>query len=326
MKPNSFKVGTFNLFNLVLPHIPYHNRQIYTAEEYQQKIHWVSEQLRRMDADIVGFQEVFHAQALTEALALTHRYDEAEVAFTNPTGDQPTVALVSCFPIIRSEVFSQFPQTARFDLEGITLPFNRFSHPILSARVALKNDLECAVFVVHLKSKRPIFPEGVDPGDPVERAKGHARSLLLRAAESVAFRHILLEFLKEQNYPVIVIGDINDGGLAVTSQIISGDPPRRKQRFERKQALWDVLLYFAKDIQDRQSYSDYYYTHIHNGHYESLDHIIVSQEWVAQNPERIGRVTYVATLNDHLIDHSLSDEVIPNWQSDHGQVVVSFAL
>jgi predicted extracellular nuclease len=320
---NAFKIGTFNLYNLVLPNTPYHNRQIYTPEEYQKKMQWVSSQLVRMGADIVGFQEVFHAAALTEALKLSQLYEQGELILANPTGQNPVVGLVSNFPIISWEVFSQFPVSARLEVDGMELPFNRFSHPILAAKIAIKNNLICRIFVVHLKSKRPIFPDGVNFNSPLERAKGQALSLLLRAAEATAFRHILLEILKDKDEPVIVMGDINDGSLAVTSQIITGDIPRKNQRFEKKQDLWDILLYVAKDIQERQSFSDHYYTHIHNGHYESLDHIMVSQEWVAQNPANIGRVTYVSVFNDHLLDDTLAEETIPNWQSDHGQVVVS---
>jgi predicted extracellular nuclease len=68
------------------------------------------------------------------------------------------------------------------------------------------------------------------------------------------------------------------------------------------------------------------YTHIHNGHFESLDHVLVSQEFVGQNPRHVGAVEYVSVLNDHLIDETLSDDKIPRWQSDHGQVVVTIKL
>jgi hypothetical protein len=135
-----------------------------------------------------------------------------------------------------------------------------------------------------------------------------------------------MDSLQHRQQPVIVLGDVNDGGSAVTSQIVSGEPPWRNLSFEQKQALWDVVLYHVKDIQARQSYQDFYYTHIHNGRYESLDHIMVSQEFVAQNPAHIGRVIYVSLFNDHLIDETLSNEAIEPWQSDHGQVVATIEL
>ena len=82
-----------------------------------------------------------------------------------------------------------------------------------------------------------------------------------------------------------------------------------------------ILLYNVKDIQALQSYRDVYYTHIYNGHYGSLDHILVSEEFVRPNPQHIAWVENVQVLNDHLVDETLSSEEVPNWQSDHAQVV-----
>ena len=108
--------------------------------------------------------------------------------------------------------------------------------------------------------------------------------------------------------------------------MITGQPPWEKLKFEAKKKIWDVLLYSVKDIQARQSYGDFYYSHIYNGYYDSLDHILVSEEFVRANPNRIGQVTYVSVLNDHLIDETLSDEDRKEWQSDHGQIIASIRL
>ncbi len=132
--------------------------------------------------------------------------------------------------------------------------------------------------------------------------------------------------VKGNNDAVLILGDINDTGQAVTSEIMAGSPPWRKIPFEKKLRAWDILLYNVKDIQARQSYRDVYYTHIHNGHYESLDHILISQEFVRQNPNHLGYVEYVRVFNDHLLDDTLSQTEIPHWQSDHGQVVVTIRL
>lgn len=34
----------------------------------------------------------------------------------------------------------------------------------------------------------------------------------------------------------------------------------------------------------------------------------------------------VRTFNDHLLDETISEERIPNWQSDHAQVVVHIEM
>ncbi|MEQ8972439.1 MAG: endonuclease/exonuclease/phosphatase family protein [Coleofasciculus sp. C1-SOL-03] len=326
VRQKTLNVGTFNLYNLVLPNVTYYDTNKYSPEVYQRKKTWIARQIEQMDADIIGFQELFHEEALREILAETPDCANANLITANPTGDKPTVALLSKIPVLNHQIFTEFPDKARIDIEGTAIPLHSFSRPLLSVDLALSDTVECTVFVAHLKSKRPIIPEDADRSDPVEKAKGQARALLRRAAEATALRVILMETLQNRKRPVIVIGDLNDSGLAVTSKIISGEPPWEKLRFAQKQEIWDVLLYSVKDIQARQSYGDFYYTHIYNGYYESLDHIMVSEELVAQNPDRIGKVTYVSVYNDHLIDETLSYEDLEKWKSDHGQVVASIRL
>jgi predicted extracellular nuclease len=326
MTPKTFKVATFNLFNLILPNVSYYEHRRYSPEAFAKKKRWIAHQLTSMNADIVGFQEVFQVEALQQALDESGLYRQAKLLAPIRTGESPVVALVSRFPVLNCRIIEVFPANAQLDVEGVVIPCDRFSRAVLAVDVALTEQVNCTVFVVHLKSKRPIFPDNVDRNDPLEKAKGQVRALIQRAAEATALRAILMEFLQGKKHPVILMGDVNDGGLAVTSQIISGEPPFHKMQFEQKTELWDLLLYHVKDIQARRSYGDYYYTHIHNGHYESLDHIMVSQEFVSENPDRIGRVRYVSVLNDHLMDQTLSQDGVELWQSDHGQVVAAIEL
>lgn len=320
------KIGSFNLFNLVSPEVKYYGSRVYSKHVYEKKTSWVARQLGRMDCDIVGFQEVFHEEALRDAINKNSSFKDTEVIVANATGQRPVVGLMSRYPIISHEVIEDFKEV--LDIDGLEVPIRSFSRPVIRAVIRLPNDIEVSVYVVHLKSKRPQFPEDkeVDRFDPVEKAKGQARSLIRRAAEATAVRDILLEDLKGRDHPVILLGDVNDSGLAVTTRIISGDPPFRNMPMHVRKELWDILLYHVKDIQARQSFHDFYYSHIHNGHYEALDHIMVSQELVAQNPDHIGRVGFVSVFNDHLIDETLSDERVELWQSDHAQVAASIEL
>lgn len=321
-----FKVATFNLYNLVLPNVIYYGDRQYSEAMFARKKRWIAGQLAAMNADIVGFQEVFHVEALQQALAESRLYGKAKLIAPPRTRDGPIVAMVSRLPVLRHRVYEVFPSEAKLMLDGTEIPIRRFSRSVLAVDIALSETLECTVFVVHLKSKRPMIPDGVDRNDPLEKAKGQARALIQRAGEAIAVRVILMEFLKNRNYPVILMGDINDGGQAVTSHILSGEAPFRRTPFDQKQRTWDVLLYHVKDLQARRSFSDYYYTHIHNGYHDSLDHIMVSQEFVAENPQHVGRVGYVSVLNDHLVDDSLSRNGVELWQSDHGQVVAAIEL
>lgn len=319
------KVASFNLLNLIQPDTKYYGKRFYTQEEYKQKKAWISLQLTKMDADIVGFQELFDEASLKEIIAEHPLYKGAEVVMGTRKGGSPAVAIVSRFPIKSHTVYTNFPE--QLEVEGLLVPFMEFSRPVLQAEIELPSGLDLTVFVAHLKSKRPLIPDHVqDRHDPLEISKGEARSLLLRAVEANALRTILMKSLQNRNHPVITLGDLNDTHTSVTTQIISGQAPPRYWPMEHKKKVWDILLYHAKDIQARQASKDVYYTHIHNGHYESLDHIMVSQELVKENPNRVGRVVYVRTFNDHIVDQTFADEQVNCWESDHAQVVATIEL
>ncbi|MDP5169768.1 MAG: endonuclease/exonuclease/phosphatase family protein [Bacteroidia bacterium] len=313
------RIGTFNLFNLVLPEHQYHHDRQIDRRDYNRKLDWIAAQLDEMKADIVGFQEVFHTEALAEALQRTHKLRTASYVVAAPTGDQPRVALVSRFPIKSHHVYESCPSPLTF--EGHQIPIKKFSRPVLKATVEFPDGTEVDIFVTHLKSKRPSLESGENRTDPLDIAKGSARALIRRATEAAGLREILLQELQHKRRPVILCGDVNDTGTAVTTQIISGEPPHRKFPMEVKKTIWDVLLYHVKDIQARQALVDVYFTHIHNGFHEALDHIMVSEEFVRENRNGVGAVEYVRVFNDHLIDETLMDEDIPVWASDHGQVV-----
>jgi len=334
----TIRIGTFNVFNLVWPEIKYYGNKKYKQDDFERKTSWIAGQLDKLGSDIVGFQEVFHAKALQGALAKTDKLkdaqtivaDPSEMALADPPVQEedlgPKVALASAFPVTAHEIISAFPEDAVIDVEGNTIPLTTFSRPVLRATVQVNESLDLTVFVVHLKSKRPMIPSDVDQDDPLEKAKGQARSLILRSCEATALRAILLERLKKKTEPVVLLGDVNDDDLAVTTQIATGEPPWRRLPFASKKKIWDVLLYNVRHIQARKSQRDFYFTHIYNGHFEALDQIAVSEEFVAENSKGVGRVGYVKVLNDHLIDETLTWDEVEKWQSDHGQVSVFLEL
>ena len=321
---NDFNIGCFNLFNLLLPGRPLYGRNGYTKEAYERKISWTARQLDRMEADIVGFQEVFHPEALEAALKKSKKLKNANFVVANPTGELPRVALATNFQINSYQIIEDFPR--KLDIEGEVIPLYQFSRPVLKAQVSINQDFSITAYVVHLKSKRPMLQEGEDRKNPLDLAMGQARALIRRAAEATALRELVMHELRHRDHPVILMGDVNDSGLAVTTRIVSGEPPHRRFPHEVKKKIWDVLLYHTKDIQARLSYQDFYYTHIHNGHHEALDHIMVSQELVRDNPKHLASIGYIKILNDHLLDETLTDERVKGWQSDHGQVVATVEM
>jgi predicted extracellular nuclease len=216
------------------------------------------------------------------------------------------------------------------EVDGLALPVGTFSRPILRTRVVLdpEQGTTSTVFVAHLKSKRPIRDPQAPEHDPREEALGKARALIRRAAEAAALRFLVLQEITGSAQPVIVLGDLNDAARAVTTDIIMGDSPSRfwpKDPEDRK-AYWDRLLYSAYELTVRRTGRDVSYTHIFNGHYENLDHILVSQEFYERNPQRIAEVMNLRYFNDHLFDSQLSNDRHDRIASDHAQLVAEIRL
>ncbi|WP_299937894.1 endonuclease/exonuclease/phosphatase family protein [uncultured Pelagimonas sp.] len=63
-----FTIASFNVKNLIGADKEYYKFQTYTPEEYAWKQDWLADQLLTMNADIVGFQEIFEEDALQAVL------------------------------------------------------------------------------------------------------------------------------------------------------------------------------------------------------------------------------------------------------------------
>ena len=81
---SSFTLATFNVKNLIGADQEYYKWERYTAEEHAWKQDWLSDQLLSMDADIVGFQEIFEEDALTAVVAMTNAKGEELNDFSQP--------------------------------------------------------------------------------------------------------------------------------------------------------------------------------------------------------------------------------------------------
>ncbi|MEP3631869.1 MAG: endonuclease/exonuclease/phosphatase family protein [Shimia thalassica] len=68
-----FTIASFNVKNLIGPDKEYYEFQSYTPEEYAWKEDWMAQQMFSMDADIIGFQEIFEEEALQAVIAETDR-------------------------------------------------------------------------------------------------------------------------------------------------------------------------------------------------------------------------------------------------------------
>jgi predicted extracellular nuclease len=315
------RFATFNVFNLAPPGVQlYENLAPLTHEEYEAKADWTAQQLDQLDADVVGFQEIFSQAALRDVLSRTRRYKDAIHAGFDPdphaTRLTPNVALVSRLPLAAPPlVYAEFPQGVA--IEPGHGDSDRFARAPLHVQVVLPGETVVDVVVVHLKSRRPDYL-GADCGDdPLQFALANLRSLVWRGTEAVALRVLLSTLMRESARPCIVMGDFNDTADAVTTNIVLGGNAALACAPGEE---WRGRMFDCAQIQQRQDHLRHVgYTTVHEGHYATIDHVLVSEEFNPASPRAIGAVYDVAYMNDHLSQQRPET-------SDHGQVLVRLRL
>lgn len=353
--PRLVRLATFNLENLNAPGVFFAGRPgdpPYSDAEYEAKLAWAAGRLDEAGAGLVAFQEVFSDDAVRDLAARAWRALGPGAAVLSPLTEGrrneaareggggveatgPHVALATTLPVLGHDLVEAVPEAARLSLavagedgleSAVPLPLARPHRPILRARVRLAEGVAATVLVAHLKSKIGELLEGEDRDDPVARAVGAARSLVLRAAEAAALRALAVEALARGD-AVLVMGDLNDGPEAVTTRIAMGDPPRRAREGEPPPPP-DTSLRSVHEVArygpGRDAGRGAVFSHGHDGRRALIDHVLVSRQLHDRHaPDRVGRVRHARVLADHLDapPPPPGSERRPPTRSDHGLVV-----
>jgi endonuclease/exonuclease/phosphatase family metal-dependent hydrolase len=83
-----FTIASFNVKNLIGADKEYYQFQSYTPEEYAWKRDWLADQMVTLDADIVGFQEIFDEDSLRDMITLADKYGDDHNEFSLPDGSK----------------------------------------------------------------------------------------------------------------------------------------------------------------------------------------------------------------------------------------------
>jgi endonuclease/exonuclease/phosphatase family metal-dependent hydrolase len=300
----TLRIATINCLNLALAGRRTHEGFApYTPDEYIAKTQWLATLLDRLAADFVLVQEVFHEQALSDVVRQTASRGRA-FGFAVPLADEnntkPRLGLVWRQPWQpRIESIADLPP-------GCSVPVpergehTKFSRPLLRATVPLGGGTPLTLLNVHLKSRRPEFVDGESPDDPYAEARAQLRSLVIRGAEAAALRRLVVEATHRSRAPLVVAGDFNDAPGAVTTQIVADTSWKPEDRPQR-----DCMLFDAFDVVRRIAPGrarDVAYTILHGGEPERIDHVLVSEEFVAESRHAIGHVAAVEIFADHLVE------------------------
>lgn len=343
--------ATFNLLNLQVPggltynDTPPHPDTVEGREAYRRKIYWTAVRLRDLDAEVIAFQELWAAEALFDAFDTAGlREDYDIVARDAPGRGKPQVALavrkgrrgqsqirpgagwVADFPTgfalnnIREREGAQ---------EVVTVTLSQFSRPVLRATLHPEGSgaPDVALFVAHLKSKGPARVSFRGSGNVPQQWRGivsSATSHIRRIVEAGALRAMLDETMTGPDddaiSPTVVMGDLNDASAAVSTELITAQPTYRVANASRAGFKSDKGLYSVERLQQYRSLRDVYYTHVYKDKRESLDHILVSEEFYDHSRKRIWSFREMEVINDHLN----RDELKAEGASDHGLVRACF--
>jgi len=220
------KLGTINLYQFAEQGFYWYersDRNTYQSRQWKKKQRWVEQQLSVMDADVVGFQEVFSVDALEQ---LVNRSGYPYFATTDvPKTDtedgevfiSPVVAIASRYPFKRvqsvaaaHEIKQSIPLSDEF----------KFSREPVCATVESPELGDVMVYVVHLKSKRPVVERDLEYSEDtpwktrfqdtlLRRSRGDVLSMLQRGLEATALYHDVIKQLPATPQ-IVVMGDVND--------------------------------------------------------------------------------------------------------------------
>jgi len=347
--------ATVNLFNLQDwdGHTYATNKTAFDDEaEYARRIAWLADRVKWLEADIIGFQEVWSVAALKDvfrAAGILEGYDL--IARDAPGIGKPQVALALRKGWLAGEAgwIENFPPTFQFSgfrekhgaEEEISVSINRFSRPVLRAvirpPVSREKTPPVTVYVAHFKSKGPARLAEIEPDTALthhftitSKAVAHIRRIM----EAGAMRAILDAEMKSEDSddlsPTVVIGDLNDETHAVSTALLSAEPTYRLTASSRAGHKSDRGLYSCETLQQYRSQRDVYYTYNYRNTLSTLDHIMVSEEFYDHSRKRQWSFVEMEVVNDHL---AYSDETRKEKERlfsqtgavDHGLVRAEFA-
>lgn len=333
------RFATFNVLNLAPAGLRFYaDQEPYSHARYEAKVLWIAQQLDLLDADVIGFQEIFSQEALKDVLSRTRTYRNAyhvgfDPAGLPPRGEllSPSVALVSRLPIVGAPInHTMLPHGLGATLPGITGQLTSFTRPILQVQVAVESAMATLpgttpqapqlidIFVCHLKSKRPDFqtenPHSED--DSYHLGMAMLRSTIRRATEALGLRYLISDQLRRHRHPLVVMGDFNDVASATTTQLVIGSTSDRRVA---REGPTDRLFDSYKIQSGGRNSHEASFTHKHDGLFETIDHILVSDAFEPTTPGASGEVTEVIYLNDHLALRRQD-------ASDHGLVLARILL
>ncbi|MGR5278720.1 endonuclease/exonuclease/phosphatase family protein [Vibrio rotiferianus] len=311
---NRITFASANLFNFIAPPGAYYDfENIYSLDDWHDKLTWTKSQFEQLDPDVIGLQEVFSIEE-TKAFFAEIGYEYfATVDTPHIEGDyiysRPVVAVASRFPIESFEAVTFDKETLNAFGEIDAPTFSRkpvracIVHPIIG---------HISVYVTHLKSQRP-----ADSDTPEQASRPIARwlSTQQRGWEAAMLRDAMQRQYALIPMPTVLMGDMN--------QAITPTSVNNVLTEHYGDSVTDLQLNDGWELQMSPSLESRPATHYHFAKGNVLDYILLSQEFDAHADVSIAEVTNYQVLDSHLINPSFERD---KNASDHAFVALTVEI
>jgi len=296
---------------------------------FPDKLNFIVATVQALGSDVVALQEVLDLNALQD---LANRLGFLRFAAT-PDGRGNRVAFLTrnalAAPAQEINQFRLAPGVVvqDFGAGGAVGVLLQLPRPAFQITVA-HNGGQIDVVNMHLKSKLLTFGSNFSTSDETLRARTAYFALQRRAAEATSLREHATGLLSAGR-DVVVLGDLNDGPEAATTEIFYGPPgsqPRgpidathvtgafQRPDNEDGRRLFNVVKLVPEEIR---------WSRRHNGQNELLDHIL-SSAGLMPRVNGLRQVPTVSILNEDVPNmigaHPIAGGVVP----DHAPVTATF--
>lgn len=337
---SQFSIASYNLYQYAEPGTFWYEAEEtndYEPDQWAEKQAFIKQTLADMNADIVGFQEIFSVESF-EALLGEAGYahvsipDQPAVDPNNPNVFRgPVVGLASKFPIRSSRLL---PSTPEIEDDGLLSDDFAYRRGVIEAEVDVPGlDLPLWVYVCHFKSQGAFVDKDETEAQPdwpqrfqyfvTQRSLLDANQVIRRAGESMMlYQHVMEKMAADPLTPVAVIGDLNDDPESFTLRILTQNERVRniagrsysKLEPHEKAPFYTWQLYSAMNLVPSQS-GGHPPTHASWNHSSTLDYVLVSNALNGRNPRGKAEVKAYDVFNDHHVD-----EVRRLLSSDHAPI------
>jgi len=314
------RFATANLFNYLSPPDAFYEfNNIYETHHWQGKQQWLTTRLLELDADVIGFQEIFSADALKEQLsALNYHYfaviDEPRVS-QEYIYSRPVVGIASKYELS--------------DIQAIEVNKPNTNQPFVFNRKPLRATLNhpalgtIDIYVVHFKSQRPTLDVEIEETEDSFNAwqsenYGRWISSVQRGFEAHILHNVIMERKRLSGNPVVLMGDFNQ---IISSQEFAS--LRSTHRFRQPESYAPLLPYHLTDSWELYSHSDKSPrkpTHYTGASGQVLDYILLSSDFSPEADHHIAHVVDYCVDDKHLINPSFE---LDRFASDHAFVCVT---